>query len=173
MVDERVEELQLLSALFAAPTAESLTLLREEAAPYYWLQPALDELTQWPLDHWQAEHTRLFINGYPDTPCIPFASHWRHGCMQGPVVDELADLFHRIGVASDGMPNDYLGVLLEVAALLDGERPPGYEVLLQELWSMHLQPWLPRMAAALREHSRLQLYRTLGIRLQALCDECY
>lgn len=164
-------ELQLLSVLLGAPTEESLPLLRDVAARHSWLQPAVAELEGVALEQWQAEHTALFINGYPTTPCLPFASPWRNGVMYGPVVEDLNGLLARIGVASEQLPPDYLGVLLECAALLQMEPPPDAEELSRELWDEQLQPWLPRFAAALQKHSPLLLYRTLGTRLEALCDE--
>lgn len=164
-------ELQLLAALLGTPTDESLALLREVAAAHRWLQPAVEELEQLPLDQWQAQHTALFINGYPTTPCLPFASPWRNGIMHGPLLEDLNDLLARIGVASEQVPPDYLGVLLECAALLQMEPSEKSSDLQRELWDQQLQPWLPRFAAALRQHSPLLLYRTLGTRLEALCDE--
>ena len=61
--------------------------------------------------------------------------------------------------------------LLECAALLQMEPSEKSSDLQRELWDQQLQPWLPRFAAALRQHSPLLLYRTLGTRLEALCDE--
>ncbi len=169
MVSSRTGELQLLAALLAMPASDSLTLLREHAQQAAWLGTALDELDDLPLDWWQAEHTRLFINGYPEAPCPPFASHWRHGCMQGPVVDELAALLARVGVASETISPDYLGVLLECCAWLEADETPHARTALGELWATHLQPWLPQFAAALQDHARLRLYQTLGAQLQRLC----
>ena len=165
------DELQLLSALLGAPTEESLPLLREVATEHGWLQPAVNELEDTALDHWQAHHTALFINGYPTTPCLPFASPWRSGCMHGPLLEELNELLARIGVTSEQLPPDYLGVLLECAALLQAKASTDAAEMQRELWDEQLQPWLPRFAAALQQHSPLQLYRALGVRLQALCDE--
>lgn len=165
------EELQLLAAMLGAPAEESLPLLRDVAAHHHWLQPAVDELASVPLERWQAEHTALFINGYPTTPCLPFASPWRNGAMHGPILEELNDLLTRIGVTSEQLPPDYLGVLLECAALLQMESSQEAGDLRRELWDEQLQPWLPRFAAALQEHSSLLLYRILGTRMQALCNE--
>ncbi len=165
------EELQLLAAMLGAPTEESLPLLRDAATDYPWLHPGIEELEQTPLERWQAQHTALFINGYPTTPCLPFASPWRNGCMHGPVLEDLNDLLARIGVASEQLPPDYLGVLLECAALLQTTSSRDAANLQRELWDEQLQPWLPRFAAALQQHSPLLLYRALGARLEALSNE--
>lgn len=163
--------LRLLAALLGAPEAESLAVLRDIGARFPWLHEAVAELERWPLEQWQAEHTRLFVNGYPTTPCLPFASHWRHGCMHGPVAGELQAFLARAGFAGGAMPPDYLGLLLECGAHLGEQATEAHHALRRELWQEHLKPWLPQFAAALREHSGLGLYRLVGTRLQELCGE--
>ena len=76
--------LQLAAMLLGRPDENSLPTLRELATEHAWLRPPVDELMDLPLQEWQGEHTRLFINGYPKTPCAPFESIYRHGRMAGP-----------------------------------------------------------------------------------------
>ena len=64
--------LRLSALLLGLPDEHSLATLRELAAEHDWLQAAAVELEEISLQEWQAEHTRLFINGYPKTPCAPF-----------------------------------------------------------------------------------------------------
>ncbi|MCU7922300.1 MAG: hypothetical protein KZQ88_06340 [Candidatus Thiodiazotropha sp. (ex Dulcina madagascariensis)] len=45
----------------------------------------------------------------------------------------------------------------------------GQSGLRQRLWREHLGKWLPAFAADLRNHSRLQIYRSWGDRLSLLC----
>ena len=116
---------------------------------------------------WQAEHTRLFVNGFPSTPCPPFESAYRDGHLFGARVDELEDLYGRLGVESSGAPADFLGTLLECAAWLEAE-PGARYALRHELWHGHLAHWLPRFCADLERHSRIHLYRVLASRLRAL-----
>ena len=111
--------LQLSAMLLGKPDENALPTLRKLAAEQHWLQPAVDELLCLPLEQWQAEHTRLFINGYPKTPCAPFESIYRHWRMEGPACDELARLYASAGLSvSPDLPADYLGTMLEFAALL-------------------------------------------------------
>ncbi|MDD3449604.1 MAG: molecular chaperone TorD family protein, partial [Gammaproteobacteria bacterium] len=91
------DELRTLALLLAAPAEESLETMRDLAVHQPWLAPALEELEREPLAHWQAEHTRLFISGFPRTPCPPFASAWREGQLHGHAAVEQAGLYGRAG----------------------------------------------------------------------------
>lgn len=169
-VEAQCGELYLLSALLAMPEPESLAVLNEAAADQPWLRPAVEELAAVELEQWQAEHTGLFINGYPNTPCPPFESAYRYGLMGGEALEELTDLYWRVGIVPEGMPADYLGAMLECAGqLLERGEGPGTP-LWEELWDRHLRLWLPRFCDDLANHSELVLYRALGERLQMLCD---
>jgi TorA maturation chaperone TorD len=184
------EDLKLLAALLAQPADDGLDLLRHWLPGHPWLAPAIDELAGLPLAEWQAEHTRLFVNGYPKTPCPPFESAYREGRMGGTSGEQLRDLYRRVGLAATGAPSDYLGALLECAAYLTGQcgllqpplkhtaapagtSPPGTAgespcTLLATLWHDHLGRWLPRFAQDLQDAAQLRLYRLLGERLAAL-----
>jgi TorA maturation chaperone TorD len=72
-------ELRILASLLGAPDMDAKEAVQELAAHYDWLRPAADELEILPLGEWQAEHTRLFISGYPTTPCPPFESAYLSG----------------------------------------------------------------------------------------------
>ncbi len=159
--------LRVLAALLGAPTGESLAALREAARDLPWLTPAVQELETLPLDRWQAEHTRLFISGFPKTACPPFESAYRHGSMGGESVTQLLDLYGRVGLAPDGVQADYLGVALECAAYLlenEGTKSDTW----RELWDEHLGRWVHKFAMDLVEQSQVELYRSLGRELAAL-----
>ena len=90
--------------------------------------------------------------------------------MGGEALEELTDLYGRVGIGPEGMPADYLGAMLECAGqLLERGEGPGTP-LWEELWDRHLRLWLPRFCDDLANHSELVLYRALGERLQMLCD---
>jgi len=161
------QTLRILGGLLAAPEEESAAALTDllEEAPWFGL--AVEEIGRIPLEHWQAEHTRLFVNGFPRTPCPPFESAYRQGVMQGSCVAELIGLYRRAGMEASGAPADYLGVLLELAAVLS-EKPDGGGELLRELLGGHLRLWVPRFASDLQANARLELYRQIGARLARL-----
>ncbi len=175
--EDTARRLRWLALLLAMPEAGSLEGLRglAEEAPWLTGAGALAEVAGLSLEHWQAEYTRLFISGYPRTPCPPFESAYRHGQMAGPAAAELQDLYRRAGLTATAAPADYLGTELECAAYLTElaqDREEGGDpvaALLRELWDEHLNRWLARFAGDLWGHARLSLYRDLGTRLAALC----
>jgi putative dimethyl sulfoxide reductase chaperone len=166
--DRHLTPLHILAALLAVPEDDGLDVLRDLYPLAPWLGPAIAELERLPLAQWQGEHTRLFVSGYPSTPCPPFESAYRHGQMGGTAASELARLYLRAGLQATGAPADFLGTLLECAALLEEQGDPG-QVLL-ELWDEHLLRWLPRFAQDLQTHSVLGLYQLLGAELARLAE---
>ena len=159
---------RILSQLLGQPDEGSLPALEDMLAEQGWLAAAIEELRQTPLEQWQAEHTRLFINGFPKTACPPYLSIQRHDRMDGPVCDELAGLYRRAGLAPiREVPADYLGTLLEFATWLSEQETGEAPGLLRELRDRHLAGWLPDFAGCLRRESRLMLYRDLGLQLES------
>ncbi|NJO14372.1 MAG: molecular chaperone TorD family protein [Thioploca sp.] len=162
------DKLRLFAGLLASPSKDSLAVLIELTIENLWLQPAVVELQQMALDYWQAEHTRLFINGHPQTCCPPFQSVYRHGVMNGAICEDIERFYQSIGLETiDGLPPDYLGVLLECAAYLAEQQPVDVEQW-QQLWQNHIVPWVPRFAEDLQSHSELILYQQLGVKLKEL-----
>ena len=165
--------LRLSALLLGLPDEHSLATLRELAAEHDWLQAAAVELEEISLQEWQAEHTRLFINGYPKTPCAPLESIHRHGRMAGPACDELIQLYAEAGVSAvSDLPADYLGTMLEFAALLIERATPDAKRQLETLLTKHLTGWLPQFCERLRQEARLKLYRRLGDGLHSWISAC-
>jgi len=171
--------LRRLSVLLSMPEEGALDALREMSDQVPWLGEAVAELEGVALDRWQAEHTRLFVSGYPKTPCPPFESAYRQGQMGGTMASDLVAFYRRVGLEPEGVPADYLGTLLECAAYLadlarseETESAPCLVVALErELWQEHLGHWLPRFAVDLKHAAQLKLYRALAVQLGALMEE--
>jgi len=134
-------------------------------------QQSLQVLSQMPLDRVQGEYTRLFITGYPTTPCPPYESAYRHGVLLGDVTEELVGTYRHFGleVVADNPP-DHLAVELEFMIYLSRlhsllESPADQEAVEQAQQAFlkdHLRQWLPRFATDLVAHARLDFYRVLG-----------
>jgi TorA maturation chaperone TorD len=160
--------LRTLAALLAMPADDALEALRDMQQQAPWLESCLAEIEQLPLDHWQAEHTRLFVSAYPKVPCPPYESAYRHGAMGGASAVDLSDLYRRAGLRATDMPPDYLGTMLECAAYLMEQ---GLDELLGELADEHFGLWVHRFAGDLQEASELRLYRRLGRQIGNLLPE--
>jgi len=164
------EELRLLVALLAHPAPDSLATLADWADDAPWLDAARRELAQTPLSHWQAEHTRLFINGHPTTVCPPFASVYLHGQMYGPATIAAQELYQSLGLTPAlDIPSDYLGMLLECAIFLienEQQNAPSWNAL----WNEYLMTWIGDFATDLQRESQLIIYRALGERIAFLLE---
>lgn len=162
------ERLRLAAGLFAAPGEDALAILAGVAALHPQLDAARRELAALGPEEWAAEHGRLFINGHPRTPCLPFESAQVNGIMPGPATAEVAALYAALGLEAGEAPADYLGSMLECAAwLADEEADAAAE---RALWQ-RLRRWLPGYAETLAGESRLLLYRFLAGELAAVCRE--
>ena len=169
-MDTLSTELRILASLLGAPDMDAKEAVQELAVHYGWLRPAAKELEELPLGEWQAEHTRLFISGYPTTPCPPFESVYLSGRMHGPQEQALKDLYRRMDLSASGVPADYLGTLLECAAHLSSDPETG-KAYWSELWDGHLGRWVPRFCRELQAESKLAIYRTVAERLCVLFPE--
>jgi len=162
-------KLRMLASLLSQPEEDALDALRDMLLAAPWLASSITELERIPLEHWQAEHTRLFVNGWPKTPCPPFESAYRQGRMGGTAITDLEGLYRRAGLKASLAPADYLGTMLECAAWL-AQQEDGAS-LLQELEEDHLNRWVPRFAHDLQENAGLRLYRDLGIQIASIYQE--
>jgi len=65
MLSENItpQKLRLLAGLLAKPGEDSLAALEEIAKENHWLYESVQQLKDISLEHWQGEHTQLFING--------------------------------------------------------------------------------------------------------------
>lgn len=159
---ERVPFDRLLSRiLLREPDAELEELLRASG-----LMSRLDE-EGGPLDleAYAEEYTRLFLlpEGAP-----PFASAWLEGERErlgaqfvSFVNDTLAALGREAERAAPwgNLPRDHLGLLLDLSANAFASEDPEDHALGQHLCQEAIQPWVGSFARALRERSRLPLYR--------------
>ncbi|MBF0188141.1 MAG: molecular chaperone TorD family protein [Magnetococcales bacterium] len=156
------ERLRTLALLLASPDAESRTVLGDLARNQPWLQPGVEPLATVALERWQEEHTRLFINGFPKVVASPFASAWTRQGASGEVQQKIGLLYAEAGVTAQDLPPDYLGSLLECAALLTERNQLGDAALLERLLHSHLLPWLQAFTTALEQGTDMALYRLLA-----------
>lgn len=184
------QQLRLLAGLLAKPGEESLAAIAEMAQEHHWLYDSVQELKEISLEHWQGEHTQLFVNGHPKTVCPPFESAYRHGVMNGQACSDIEQLYYSVGLEPiEDVPADYLGMMLECAAYLleqksslspDSSSPQTEDNSEKEnvinnpagdfqiLWQKHLAKWVPNFANDLVQYSELRLYQQLGQQLKDL-----
>jgi TorA maturation chaperone TorD len=178
---------RFLSHAFAYPNEAFLPTLRESLAlrPFAATQGRLrsgqtltgetastltaivDLLAQEPLETLQAEYTRLFINGYPSTPCPPYESAYREGRLMGRANVQVRAIYLQWHVDVDPSLADHLSTELEfmaflsIATKLDHISHNATDAA-HSFRVDHLRTWLPAFAADLATHARLPGYRALA-----------
>ncbi|VBB69783.1 cytoplasmic chaperone TorD family protein [invertebrate metagenome] len=157
--------LYLLARLLGAPEDDALELLGELSVPWPWLAESFEQARSVSLESWQAEHTRLFLSGFPHVVCPPFASAYLHGHLNGSITDALRAFYSLIGLKATVGFEDFLGTMLECAARLIEQHN---EARLQRFWSENLEPWVPRFTQDLLYGTNMQLYRDLARQIGAL-----
>ncbi|ACF13344.1 cytoplasmic chaperone TorD family protein [Chloroherpeton thalassium ATCC 35110] len=115
----------------------------------------------------QAEYTRLFINGYPTTPCAPYESVYREKRMLGKSSMEVQERYQEWGMTVDASLMDHLATEFEFMAFLCSaatleETKADAKAALQTFLSEHAQKWIPQFAADLQANAKVQAYQLLG-----------
>lgn len=160
--------LYLLAHLLGTPGCDALEVLDELLTGWPWLVRAVEEVRSLSLEIWQAEHTRLFLSGFPHTVCPPFASAYLHGCL-GSGLEELSSFYKTLKLEATVGFEDFLGTILECTGLLIAQEK---EAQLQWFWSNYMESWVPRFSADLLQGTNMQLYRDIAMQLSALFQVC-
>jgi TorA maturation chaperone TorD len=156
---------QLLDAL---TEADGLAVLASELSG---IAAGLDGAEALPLEHVQGEHTGLFINNHPHVPCPPYESAYREKTMVGNATGAVARTYREWGLEVEGEFADYAGAELEFMAfaIRMSSQDGGTETVAaqQAFLRNHILTWMPRFASDIRDASKLDLYRSLGMFLAA------
>jgi len=125
----------------------------------------------------QAEYTRLFINGYPETPCPPYESVYREKRMHGDSAMDVQSAYRRWDLSVDVGLIDHLSTEFEFLAFLAtvealGE-PPAPEAAESKTRFLeeHLCRWLPAFTRDLKQAARIDAYMKLADWLESLLPE--
>jgi len=127
-------------------------------------------LARMPLELLQGEYTRLFINGFPHTPCPPYESIYRNdNRLLGPAAEQVSVFYERWGLACERQLPDHVAVELEfMHALLVAQsaaRGPQVDDLTKvaaTFWTRHLGRWAARFANDVLDHASHPFYRALA-----------
>ena len=171
--ENKVRMLRFLSLCFAYPNSAFLPNLRErlrgitaerEKTACETLLKLFEQENNAQL---QGEYTRLFITGYPNTPCPPYESVFREGRMLGTCSRNIQTLYEEWDMTADTGILDHISTELEFLAFLASaatldltreEASKTYELFIQH----HLSQWLPDFAKELGKHAKIPAYRELA-----------
>lgn len=147
---------RLLAALLARPTPTMVRLMRSDAElpgnGSWSSEYAGDDLL---LEALSEEHTRLFVNGFPQLSASPFAATYLDPDRPEQAISRIAERLHAMSLAPTGeslsQRLDHVQSLLAFAAELD---PSDRRAFVEEF----LASWLPRYKDKLEEAANLPLY---------------
>jgi len=170
-----IHTLRFLSLCFAYPNDAFLPALREKQEHIEKNRETFETLTgmfeQENNEQLQGEYTRLFITGYPNTPCAPYESVFLEGRMLGTCCRKIQLHYEEWGMTVDPGLVDHISTELEFlaflasAATLDETREDArhtYHAFIQD----HLSRWLPLFSGKLSSHAKLAPYRHLASLLE-------
>lgn len=157
-----VDELCILSGLLSPPTQETIDALEEMSSVWNWLAGAIQEVRGIGLPGLRSEYQRLMTS----TQCPPWESHWSPEILGGSP-QRLVVLYNQAGIGLRGHePDSIVMQLIYAAWYLEQDfhnAPAGW----RQLWE-HLSSWVPKFARCLQSRARIELYRLIGVRLEAL-----
>jgi len=134
------------------------------------LRAGLAALEATPLERVQGEYTRLFINGFPTTPCLPYESIYLNGeGLLGPAAEQVSVFYKQWGLACERQLPDHVAAELEfMHALLVaqsaafGPQAADLTKVAAAFWTYHLGRWAPRFANDVLDHASHPFYRALA-----------
>ena len=181
MTDSPLFVFKFLSLAFAYPNQAFLPELKRTAdkisgnpAPYYALIAAFEKEDQEIL---QAEYTRLFINGYPHTPCPPYESVYLEKRMLGESSINVQAIYREWEITVEAGLTDHIATEFEFLSFLASASSlkPVTKAAIdasEHFLKEHLYRWLPIFTIDLKSASHLQVYKQLATLLEHAFPLC-
>jgi len=122
----------------------------------------------------QGEYTRLFLNGYPKTPCIPYESVYLEKRMLGEASLAVGAAYAEWEMQVEPGVLDHVSTELEFLAFLASAESMGGRLAKdarkasESFLTEHLCRWVPRLAADLAREAKMEPFRLLGEALQTV-----
>ncbi|KZK74842.1 MAG: cytoplasmic chaperone TorD family protein [Pelodictyon luteolum] len=122
----------------------------------------------------QGEYTRLFLNGYPSTPCVPYESVYLEKRMLGDASIGVQAAYSQWDMTVAPGLIDHIATEFEFLAFLASAESMGgtlgedARIAAEAFMKEHLCRWMPRLAADLGKAANLEPYRLLAAALQTI-----
>lgn len=183
--NDKAKAFKFMSLAFAYPNEAFVPALKEaakELAGHAETKADLIESFEYAdRELLQAEYTRLFINGYPDTPCLPYESVRLEQRMHGEASVAVQAEYQAWGLSVDAGLIDHISTEFEYLAFLSSipsaepslsaKAEASFELFLRE----HLCRWVPALISELGRSAKMECYRSLsslmGTLLEGICTQ--
>ena len=116
------------------------------------------------LSELQAEHTRLFISGYPTTPCPPYESFFLEGRLFGNANSIVQNVYSKWAIDVEPALSDHIATEFEFVALLKAlsETSDNYNEAIETVnifFNEHILKWVPNFAKTLKTNTQNKFYK--------------
>ncbi|TCD48118.1 molecular chaperone TorD family protein [Chlorobium sp. N1] len=169
---------RFLSRSFAYPNEaflpelkQCLGELKEAPESFRTMVEAFEKEEREPL---QGEYTRLFLNGYPSTPCVPYESVYLEKRMLGDASLGVGAAYGAWDMSVEPGVLDHISTEFEFLAFLASAESMGGKLekdaraAREAFMREHLCRWMPRLAADLAKEANMEPYRLLAEALQTV-----
>ena len=162
---------RFLSLAFAYPNEAFLPELKRTANKIRINASAFDELIalfeKEEDEVLQAEYTRLFINGYPHTPCPPYESVYLEKRMLGQASLDVQAFYQEWQMRVETGLTDHIATEFEFLSFLASAQSIKNIAMSavdasDRFFKEHLCRWVPQFAADLQLSALIDAYKLLG-----------
>ncbi len=120
------------------------------------------------FENLQGEYTRLFITGYPKTPCPPYYSAYKTGLVVSDHTDYLYNLYAEYGIEiPEGQFPDFIPVLMEFMVLLLSNDK------IEDAKSFHSKyiTWLLVFAENIKDNTSIEYFNLISKNISSLLKD--
>jgi putative dimethyl sulfoxide reductase chaperone len=171
-------EFRFLSRTFAYPNLAFLPELAGAASLMTTHRTQVDVLVasfeKESIEQLQAEYTRLFINGYPGTPCPPYESVYREHRMHGESSIGVQDAYRAWDLSVAPGLIDHISTEFEFLSFLSSAESIDHTLAIKAHNSIslfmteHLCRWVPKFIADLKRSATMESYALLGSLMESM-----
>ena len=171
---------RFLSRAFAYPNLVFIPELRESSKTIddhsQTLSTLISSFESIDTELLQAEYTRLFINGYPNTPCLPYESVYLEKRMLGNASIGVQSAYSQWDMTVESGLIDHIATEFEFLAFLYSAEAldPTIGVEARKSSSLfireHLCRWVPKFIEDLKCSASIEAYTLLGAFMENIMD---
>ncbi len=167
MINISAIEFRFLSQVMAYPDNNFLKALLEIKKKNFKNTPFINSLVELAekenLNELQAEHTRLFISGFPNTSCPPYESFFLEGRLFGNANNIVQNIYSKWAIDVEPAMADHLATELEFLALLKALTETSNDFsdakeTISSFFNQHILNWFPKFAETLKANSQNKFY---------------
>ncbi len=172
---------RFLSRAFAFPNLAFVPELREAAKTIDDHRQTLSALIALfenaNMELLQAEYTRLFINGYPNTPCPPYESVYLEKRMLGEASLKVQNAYNQWDMTVDSGLVDHIATEFEFLAFLYSAESinPAIGIEARNSSSLfireHICRWVPKFIDDLNNSASIEAYTLLSAIMKTIIDQ--